>query len=122
MSAPPRLDLPTGGWVDFIDFDDVSGKDYRRLRAVTNIPNGERVNDLTSVLAEVMVREWDIPRRPGLNIPRRDPKAIEKLNYRQLYALEKAMLPMYDRIIAGEGDDEVDEETGETPLPEPAAG
>jgi hypothetical protein len=120
LSKPPPLDLPRGGRVEFVDFDDVTGKDYRRLRTASTASNGERVNDLTVMLAEIMVDSWDIPQRPSLSIPRRDPRALDKLHYRDLYTLEKYMLPMYDKIISGEDGDEPDEETGESPLTRPA--
>lgn len=100
MTARERLDLPSGGWVDFIDLDDVTGADFRKIRAGRLERNGDTVNAMTAAGAEVLVSAWEIPGKT-LAIPRRDSLAIEKLGYRDLFALERAMGPLIGAIMDG---------------------
>lgn len=121
----PRLDLPVSkGWVEFRDYDEVSGAMYRRIRASENGESrGEQINNMTLATAAEMIEDWNVPTRPGLLTPQRDRKALDRLPGRDLYLLEKVLLKIALRILEGnEDDDQADEETGETPLPVPAAG
>jgi hypothetical protein len=105
MSKPERLELPkSGGWVEFVDSDAVTGADYRKLRGAAAAPDGDTMNAITLASAEVFIEDWEIPGKPNLSIPRRDRKAVEKLHYRDLYTLEKYMSPMYQRVMEGEED------------------
>lgn len=114
MSAPERLELPvSGGWVEFNDFDNLSGADYRKIRASEGGDSrGEQVNNMTKATGEVMIREWDVPTRPNLAIPRRDSKALDRLAARDLYVLEKELLKHALRILEGNED-----EAGDPPGP-----
>lgn len=113
MTTPDRLELPAlssapAGWVEFNDFDSISGGDYRKIRSAEGGDSrGEQVNNFTLAVAEVMVRDWDIPYVANLAIPRRDRRALEKLKARHLYLLERELLKMGQRILEGneeEGD------------------
>lgn len=113
MSTPDRLELPElpkhgAGWVEFNDFDNLSGADYRKIRkADGGESKGEMVDGIVMATAEVMIRDWDIPYRPGLQLPHRDRRALDRLAGRHLYLLEKELLKMATRILEGneeEGD------------------
>ncbi len=114
MTARARLTLPhSKGWVDFRDLDDISGGDYRKIRGARTDQIGEATNGITQAAAVALVAAWEIPGK-DLPIPRRDPLAIEKLHYRDLYALERALAPLVNHIIDGTTDDE---DAGSPPPP-----
>jgi hypothetical protein len=111
----PRLDLPIcKGWVEFIDYDQLTGKDYRKIRAAeAGDGRGEQINNITLATAEVMIDSWDVPTRPDMRVPRYDRAALDRLAVRDLYVLEKTLLRMATRILEGNEDDEA----GDPPPP-----
>lgn len=114
MAARPRLDLPhSKGWVDFIDLDDITGGDVRRIRAARAGTAGEMVNAMSAAAAAAFVKAWEIPGK-DLAIPRRDPLAIEKLHYADLFVLEKAVGDLWDQVSDGRLDEGM---TGTPPTP-----
>ena len=102
MSARERLVLPySKGWVDFIDLDDITGGDLRKIRAARGDNNGETVNAMSAASAVVFVAAWEIPGK-DLPIPRRDPLAVEKLHYADFRTLDRALSDLMEQVFNGD--------------------
>lgn len=113
MAARERLNLPhSRGWVDFIDLEQITGGDMRKIRAFRGGTVGEVLNGMSAAAAEVFVAGWDIPGK-NLAIPRRDPLAIEKLHYADCFVLERALGDLVEKVLGGE----MEEAAGSPPQP-----
>lgn len=102
-SQIPVLDLPSGGRVEFIDLDDLTGADVHALRRTiaTQDTGGETTNKLLIEAMRIGVKTWDIPYEPFVSDPRTpqaNPAAWKKLRARDLNALEAALQPVLELI------------------------
>jgi hypothetical protein len=111
--VPEHLDLPSGGWVEFHDPEDLTGADHRRIMAAINgDPSNPRVAmamDMVYTMAELMVRSWKIPYAPkgtayfadDVPIPEVAPGVLEKLRMPDYAAIIAAVAPIMS-LINGE--------------------
>lgn len=85
-----RLDLPSGGWVEFRDPRMVRAREKRRVMRAINDPDkaAAMAMDVTEGIAAMLVERWEVPELPNLPLP------IEDLNVFDLLTI-----PDYDTII-----------------------
>lgn len=104
----PSLTLPSGGTVEFRDFDDLTGADVHALReALAGSDNIASSNRLLLKLIELLVKTWDIPGLADPRTPEANPSAWKKLKARDLVTLERHVQPMAEFIkVFGEDDGE----------------
>jgi len=103
---PERIDLPSGGWVEFHDPEDLTGADHRRVMAgVNGDPSAPRVGmamDMVYTMAELMVKKWSIPYGPrgteyfadDVPIPENAPGVLEKLRMPDYAVIIGAVTPI----------------------------
>lgn len=95
-----RLDLPSGGWVEFHDPKDLKGRDYKRvMRGLKNTDAGAATVDLLDGLIAVMVARWDIPYLPGAPLPCDDIAMTDELTIADLSAIQVAVRPAMHLIL-----------------------
>jgi len=111
--ALARLDLPGGGYVTWRDPEELSGRDVKRLRKALDAPGvGSATNLLYETAMVLLIDHWEIPGKPQLRTPQRDPKASDQLTHRQFRAIEKHLKPVVKTITRGaDEDEETDDET-----------
>lgn len=113
----PPLTLPSGGTVEFVDLDDLTGADLHALRAQVKTENfGEVANGLYEVAMRIAIKTWEIPYLPDPRTPQANPAAWKKLKARDLQALEDALEPVIALSHAAKTRD--DGEPGSPPRPE----
>jgi len=104
-----RLDLPGGGYVTFRDPEELSGRDVKKLRKALDAPGaGSAANLLYETAMVLLIEHWEIPGKPQLRTPQRDPKASDQLTHRQFRAIEKHLNPVVKTITRGAEDSEDD--------------
>lgn len=110
MAKIPRLDLPAregfeGGWVEFGNPANLSGKAYREIQAAIR-----RHEDGSAIAAEALplieaalITAWRIPyiREGGRIVPNADPTLLDQVQYPELIAIDQAVLPALSRISFG---------------------
>lgn len=97
----PRLDLPSGGgWVEFNDLDDLTGRDLHEMRKAVRAEDagGETANKLWTSIATKMVKTWDIPYLADPRTPEANPAWWKALKLRDLRAIETAVQPVMTLI------------------------
>jgi len=94
------LTLPSGGTVEFIDEDDLTGGDVQAIRRMIKAEDsaGETSNQLQAKVAEVMIHTWDVPYLADPRTPQANPAALRKLKARDLLAIERHLEPVLDLI------------------------
>lgn len=99
-SQIPALTLPSGGTVEFVDLDDLTGADVAALRRTiaTADTGGETTNKLYQAAMVVAVKTWDIPYLEDPRTPQANPRAWAKLKARDLKAIEGALTPVLDLV------------------------
>jgi len=92
----PELHLPSGGTVEFINIDDVTGWDLHQLRKPLSGTRlvGEAMNAVLIEALRIGVKNWNIPYLPDPRIPAENPSAWKKLRGRDLRAIEDALQPL----------------------------
>lgn len=93
----PRLELPSGGgWVEFIDLDDLTGADIHAIRRAVRQEDtaGQTTNAMLIEAIRVTVKTWDIGYLQDPRTPEANPAAWKKLKARDLRALEEAVAPV----------------------------
>jgi hypothetical protein len=93
-----KLTLPSGGTVEFIDLDDLTGADLREIRATiaTEDSAGATTNKLLDKAIALVVKTWDVPYLADPRTPQANPAACRKLKARDLAALERHVQPVLD--------------------------
>lgn len=99
-----RIDLPTGngGYVEFVDEDDLTGGDLHALRKTMRQEDGggEITNQFYRAAMIVAIKSWGVPylaeRDP--RIPQANPAAWKHLKARDLAAIERALTPLWDLV------------------------
>lgn len=88
--------LPSGGTVEFIDMDDLTGADLRTMRATIAQADtaGETTNKLMDTAIRLVVKTWDIAYLADPRTPQANPAACRKLRIRDLAALERHVDPV----------------------------
>lgn len=83
------------GWATFGDLDDLTGFQMRKIRkaAGSSANEGEAANNFFGEVLADLVEAWEVPGKPDLPIPKRDPKAVDRCPARFLAALEKHVRP-----------------------------
>jgi hypothetical protein len=113
-----RIDLPSGGWVEFADPSDMSGADYRRLQAILGgvTTYGQVYTAILPLLAEVMITAWECKtvREGGRIVPRADPSLLDQVKVNDLIVIDNALRPLAVRLADRERLDDVD-----PPMPQP---
>jgi hypothetical protein len=91
-----KLDLPSGGWVEFVDLDDLTGADLHALRACIKSEDsgGETTNALLWQAVILTVKTWDVPYLADPRTPEANPAAYKRLKLRDLSALEHHVEPV----------------------------
>lgn len=94
---PEMLTLPSGGRVWFRDIEELSGRDFKEMRAAYNmaqLAQGEG-RKLYETAASILVTKWDIPYRPGLPLPNSEEGGegaiTDLLQWRDCRALDTAL-------------------------------
>lgn len=101
-SQIPPLTLPSGGTVEFVDLDDLTGADVHALRKTikTEDSAGQTTNALMVEAMRIAIKTWDIPylRESDPRTPEANPAAWKKLRARDLRAIEAALEPVMEFI------------------------
>lgn len=94
-SQIPALTLPSGGTVEFVDLDDLTGADLHAIRRTIKEQDsgGETTNALAVEGMRLLVKTWDISYLADPRTPEANPAAWKKLKIRDLAALEMAVIP-----------------------------
>jgi len=94
------LTLPSGGTVEFIDLDDLTGEDLHAIRAVIaqKDTGGQTTNKLMREAMRVGIKTWDIPYLADPRTPEANEAAWKKLRARDLNAIEGALAPLLDLL------------------------
>jgi hypothetical protein len=110
-----NLTLPSGGTVEFVDIDDLTGGDLQAIRREIRTADaaGETSNALLAKIIELTVKAWDV-KIPDPRIPRENPAGLRKLSLRDLLALERHVQPVLGLIT----DAADDGKPGSPPRPE----
>ena len=97
-SQIPPLTLPSGGTVEFVDIDDLTGADVHAMRKVIAQADtgGETTNKLMIEAMRMGIKTWDIPyfAEGDPRTPQANPAAWKKLKARDLHAIENALQPL----------------------------
>ena len=97
-SQIPPLTLPSGGTVEFVDLDDLTGADVHSLRRVIarEDSDGETGNKLLLEAMRIGIKTWDIPylAHTDPRTPQANPAAYKRLRARDLSAIEGALEPI----------------------------
>lgn len=105
----PRLTLPSGGWVEFNDPDNLRGRDYKKFRrAWFHEDVADRTNVVGQVLLELFVHQWELPYLPKAPIPSAEPGITDGLPFRDLKALEVHLAPVLPVLLADDATPSVD--------------
>lgn len=111
-SQIPPLTLPSGGTVEFVDLDDLTGADVHALRKTIKMQDtaGETTNALFVEAMRIGIKTWDVPYLADPRTPEANPAAWKRLKARDLRAIESALEPVMEFIrppkVADPGDDE----------------
>jgi len=99
-SQIPPLTLPSGGTVEFVDLDDLTGADVHALRRTIAAADtgGETTNKLFVAAMAVAIKTWDIAYLDDPRTPQANAAAWRKLKARDLNAIEGALQPVLDLI------------------------
>lgn len=99
----PRLELPSGNGnhVDFMDPDDMLGRDYRRLRStMAQATVGVVMNEMLVVAAEIMVAGWQVDYLGGSPaLPRQQPALLDSLKIGDTRAIDAVLMPVMRQYI-----------------------
>jgi hypothetical protein len=113
-----RLVLPSGGWVSFVDPDDLTGADIKRLvKALDAEGRGTAENNLYDTALVLLVDAWEVDYAPGLQPPRyaaRNKAAgnqnpADKLKARDYRALVDHIKPVLRELTRGQNNGEDDD-------------
>lgn len=110
-SQIPALTLPSGGTVEFVDLDDLTGADVHALRRTIKQEDssGETTNQLFIEAMRLAIKTWDITYLADPRTPEANPAAWKKLRARDLRAIEAALEPVLEFMrppkAADPGDD-----------------
>jgi hypothetical protein len=103
----PDLTLPSGGTVVFRDDTVLTGREYRAFTALASrsLDAGVQTNMYVIHAAALLIESWDIPQYPGLPLPsldkdgNADPGGMPGLNWRDVQAIDQALLPFVAEVI-----------------------
>lgn len=118
-SQIPPLTLPSGGTVEFVDLDDLTGADVHALRKTIKQEDsaGETTNALFKEAMRLGIKTWDVPYLPDPATPQGNPAAWKKLKARDLRAIETALEPLMEFVRAPKPVDPGDDEPGSPTAP-----
>jgi len=99
-SQIPPLTLPSGGTVEFVNLDDLTGQDVAALRRTIAAADtgGETTNKLYQAAMVVAIKTWDIPYLEDPRTPQANPQAWKRLKARDMNAIEASLAPVLDLI------------------------
>jgi hypothetical protein len=108
---PGAMRLPSGGWAQLRPFDDLTGRDIRVIRRALNAEGtGDILGGALAAGIGAVVCDWQIPNRPQLELPTREPsKVLDRLPARDLLALEAHVRPFVEQILGKEDKGKADE-------------
>jgi hypothetical protein len=94
------LTLPSGGTVEFVDLDDLTGADVHALRRTIAAADtgGETTNKLFVASMAMAIKTWDVPYLDDPRTPQANPQAWKKLRARDLNAIESALQPVLELL------------------------
>lgn len=102
------------GWATFRHPDNLSGKDWQRLReAVAGHENlGKGANAFMQEALGILIDAWEVPGKPGLAIPRGNQSAnLQQAPARMLASMERHIQPYLDFIRDGDENEEEQDPT-----------
>lgn len=107
------------GWVEFRDFDDLTGADMKRLRrgAGSSENNGEASNVFYAEAFAALITAWDVPGKPDLPIPKQNAKNIDYAPAGFVRAIERHLDPFLDELMRSGKRAEDNGEPGSPPQP-----
>lgn len=114
----PRFEFENGrgekGWVEFVDPDDLSRADVKRLRkaAGSSENEGQASNAFFDEALAMLVASWEVPGRPDMQLPRHNPKAVDGIPATFSSALETHIRPYLKTLTRGEAEAEDGGEPG----------
>lgn len=111
-----RIDLPSGGWAEFRNFDEVRGlKRAMRSRIRTDMTAGAMANEgHTAVMAKV-ITAWELPYLPGAALPSEDPSIVDELDDDDNDVLEDHLKDLVLKVFGKQvTPDDVDDPTSPT--------
>jgi len=99
-SQIPPLTLPSGGTIEFVDLDDLTGADVHAMRRTIAQADtgGETTNKLFIEAMRIGIKTWDIGYLADPRTPEANPAAWKRLKARDLRALEQALEPLLDLV------------------------
>lgn len=114
----PPLTLPSGGTVEFVDLDDLTGADVHALRKAIRQEDGagEVTNKLFLVAMRIGIKSWNVPYLADPRTPEANEAAWKRLKARDLRAIERALDPVL-ALARTTGDEDEDDTPGSPPLP-----
>lgn len=117
-SQIPPLTLPSGGTVEFVDIDDLTGADVHAMRKTIKAADssGETTNALFIEAMRIGIKTWDVPYLADPRTPEANPAAWKKLRARDLQAIEASLEPLLT-FMRPPSTVEVDDEPGSPTLP-----
>ena len=118
-SQIPPLTLPSGGTVEFVDLDDLTGTDVHAMRRAiaTADTAGETINKMYIEAMRIGVKTWNVPYLSDPRTPEANPAAWKRLKARDLKALEAALEPLLSFVRPPKDASVDDTEPGGPPLP-----
>jgi hypothetical protein len=90
-----RIDLPSGGWVEFRDPSSIRAKHKRKVMRGIDNPEKQAAAalDLTEGIAAMFIERWDIPELPNLPLPIDDLNVFDLLTVADYDAIVDAARP-----------------------------
>jgi hypothetical protein len=95
--------LPTGGWVEIIDIDDVTNAQRQQLRKALHSTSeaGESTNQLYNKAMAMFIVAWRLVKPAAVvnaDIPARNPRVVEMLTARDAQAIERRLRTIVELI------------------------
>lgn len=99
-----RVDLPSGGWVELRDPEEIRAGDQEKLMRGMNKPDEAKpfdfVFDLTAGLKLLMIADWSIPYLSNPTaLPQANPKLLRELKLPDNRKLEQALEPARELLF-----------------------
>lgn len=95
--------LPTGGWVEIADIDDVTNAQRQQLRKALHSTQeaGESTNKLYSAAMAMFIVAWRLVKPAAVvnaDIPARNPRVVDMLTARDAQAIERKLRVIVELI------------------------
>ncbi len=101
---PGAHKLPSGGWVLLSDESETTGADVMKIRRSLDAHKDGvgSVSNMGLIAAlDIRVRDWEIPGRPNLPLPRGNTTWAVLIGWEDMLALEELVEDWAQRILSG---------------------